>query len=486
MDRDETSSNPLQPAASIVRSIYLSRSSGSVEIGDEPKTLFFRDGELYIDRDDPMAMQISPLLAIDSSRSAVNTELGHAMERLAAELTPNPDVTARLRKNNALVVELVGPLPTVLFVQALATHGCDDGKLLERLGGETIRLRSSAKTPALDQLPGLPPDMAKVLVTLAQPATPADLLRGADSERLAILQGLTKLWSVGLVKRVEEEDRGPKRVWGDDILSPRVLEQFSARIGETLHSDPLELEPEVHRARIADLLGRLGTMDFYQLLGIDPRAGEEEVFAAYSKLARVVHPSHAVRLGLEGKEVAARVIFEKATEAYLTLSDPRRRASYNTVAGVHVQVAVDKVQRAEEKKSIAAQNYRRAASCLSQMDYSLAVDLLKEATRMDPQPEYFSRLGLAQSKNPNWHRHALESYRQAADLAPQDAGIRAGYGKLLEDMEREGEAREQYREALKLMPDHEEARSALERLGGGLSGLSAKSGGFRSLFGRGD
>ena len=484
MDQED-SNTATKSLAAVVRSVYLGRFSGvvEVELGDEPISLFFRHGELHLDRDDPTAMRISPLLAASSDRTGADTELGHAMESLAVELSPNPGVLARFRKDHAFVVELVGPLPTVHFVQELATHGRDEAELLELLGGVNVELRSSARTPALDQLPGLEPDMAKVLVTLAQPATPADLLRGAGTDRLTVLRGLVKLWSVGLVSQVRGV-AATDRQWGEEILSPRVLQQFSERIAETLRSDPLDLEPETHRARIADLLGRLGKMNYYQLLGIDPKAGEDDVFAAYSRLARVVHPSHSSRLGFEGKEVASRVIFEKATEAYLTLSDPRRRASYNTVAGVHVQVTVDQKQRDEEKKAIAQQNYRRAAACLSQMDYSLAVDLLKEATRMDPQPEYFARLGMAQSKNPNWHRHALENYRRASELDPENAGIRVGYGELLEQMERTEEARAQFRMALKLMPEHEDARQGLERLGGGLSSLAPKAGGFRNLFAR--
>ncbi len=179
-------------------------------------------------------------------------------------------------------------------------------------------------------------------------------------------------------------------------------------------------------------------------------------------------------------------MFEKATEAYLTLSDPRRRASYNTVAGVHVEVEVGQEQRDEEKRAIAEQNYRRAASCLSQMDFSLAVDLLKEAARMDPQPEYFARLGLAQSKNPNWHRHAVESYGRAVDLDPDNAGTRAAYGTLLEEMDRRDEAREQYKAALELMPDNVEAQGGLDRLGSGMPSFAPKAGGFRSLFARGN
>ncbi len=471
--------------AAVVRSVYLGRRSGLVEVdvGDEQVGLFFRHGELYLDRDDPTALKISPLLArAGSERPAADPELGNAVEALARELGPRPDVEAKF-SGQRVVVELVGPLPTVRFVQELAVHGCDESQLLQRLGGESEQLRTTAATPALEQLPGLEPDMAKVMVTLARPASVSSLLRGAGADRLAVLRALTRLWSVGLVVQVGADEADSEQDWAGGVLSPRLLEQFTARIAEDLDSEPLALDAEAHRAQLGKLLSSLGQMNHYQLLGIDPRADGEDIFTAYSALARIVHPSHTSRLGLDGKEVAVSVMFEKATEAYLTLSDPRRRASYNTVAGVHVQVAVDQDQRDEEKRSIAEQNYRRAASCLSQMDFSLAVDLLKEAARMDPKSEYFARLGLAQSKNPNWHRHAVESYRRAVELDPDNAGVRAAYGTLLEEMDRRDEARDQYKEALELMPDNPDAQAGLDRLGSGaFSSFTPKAGGFRSLF----
>ncbi len=476
------------PLALVVRSVYLGRQSGLVDVelgADAPVSLFFREGELYLDRDDPTALKISPLLArAGTERPAADPELGNAVEALAREVTPSPGVTAKFRGDQAIVVELIGPLPTVRFVQELAVHGCDESQLLARLGGESAQLKSADATPALEQLPGLPPDMANVLVTLAQPARVGSLLSGASANRLTVLRGLTKLWSVGLVIQVGDgADAG--QGWQAGVLSPRLLKQFTERIAEDLESEPLALDPQAHRANLGELLSRLGEMNYYQLLNIDPRADSDEVFAAYSRLARLVHPSHAARLGLQSKDVAVRVMFEKATEAYLTLSDPRRRASYNTVAGVHVHVAVAREQRDEEKRKIAEQNYRRAASCLSQMDFSLAVDLLKEAARMDPRPEYFARLGLAQSKNPNWHGHAVESFRRSIELDPENAGTRVAYGKLLEEMDGRDEARKQYQEALELMPDHPEAQAGLNRLGGAaFDRVSSKAGGFRSLFAR--
>lgn len=156
------------------------------------------------------------------------------------------------------------------------------------------------------------------------------------------------------------------------------------------------------------------------------------------------------------------------------------------MAGIHLSVQVDAAQREQEKRVMALHNYRRAATCLAEMDYSLAVDLLKEATRMDPQPEYFARLGLAQGKNSNWQHYAVESYRRAVDLKPDDVGIRFSFGDLLEEMDRRDEAAEQYRGVLELMPDHVGAQEGLERLGGlhsATANVRARTGAFRSLFG---
>ena len=259
-------------------------------------------------------------------------------------------------------------------------------------------------------------------------------------------------------------------------------------IGRDLDDNPIELDPEVHRVRVAELLSRLGKMSYYDLLDIDLKASNEAVFAAFSRLARLVHPRHAPGLGFEGKDEALRVLFERAAEAYLTLSDPNRRASYNTMAGIHLGLQIDAAQRELEKRTIARQNYRRAAICLAEMDYSLAIDLLKEATRMDPQAEYFARLGMAQGKNPNWQHHAVESFRQALKLKPDDVGILFSFGDLLEEMDRRDEAAEQYRAVLDLMSDHAGAREGLDRLGALLSAaakVKARTGGFRSLFGGG-
>ena len=94
-----------------------------------------------------MAAKMSPLMAAaGKERPAADPELAAAMEEWARELCPAPEVRARFRADKPIVVELIGPLPTVCLVQELAIHRCDEPILIERLGGYSVSLRSSCSS----------------------------------------------------------------------------------------------------------------------------------------------------------------------------------------------------------------------------------------------------------------------------------------------------------------------------------------------------
>lgn len=467
--------------AETVRSVYLGRKTGIITIDRKKSSssLYFRDGELYLAGDQELSRPFREVLESRpdaTSRPAADRQLESSIRDLAASLDGLQH--SSFRATASLPGNLVGPLPTVYLVMELAVQGHDEEALLSRLGGEETRYRSAGNSPALQQLPGLELEMTQILTRLEHPTTPLQLIRGVGTDRLAVLRQLARLRAIGLVSQVGEE-QDQEKSW----MSAEILQRLSERVGESLENDPLDLEIDQHLRRLGELLANLRKDDHYVLLGVDLKADDEDIYASYNQLARLVHPSHAKRLGLKGRDEALQVLFEWATEAYLTLSHPTRRFRYNLAMGFRSQVTVDDDQRQEEKRTIARQHYRRASLALSEMDYSLAVDLLKESVRLDPQPEYFARLGVAQSKNPNWHRHALMSFKKAVDLSPQDAGIRVLFGEALEKMGRIDEAKTQYKAALEFMPSHVTAQQALERLGGSRLVKSARLGGIRNLFG---
>ena len=69
--------------------------------------------------------------------------------------------------------------------------------------------------------------------------------------------------------------------------------------------------------------------NYYQVLGIDPKASEDEIKKAYKKLARTYHPDLNPK-----RRITAEDRFKRLQEAYRVLSDPVSRQQYDQSLGI--------------------------------------------------------------------------------------------------------------------------------------------------------
>jgi hypothetical protein len=248
-----------------------------------------------------------------------------------------------------------------------------------------------------------------------------------------------------------------------ELISPALFERFRTRIADDLADRPLALEVEEHRAEIARRLESVGAADAYEVLGLEASTSGEGVTLAYTALARRVHPTHAEALNLP--EPLLRLLFEHATRAYLTLSDPDRRRRYDREHRQELPPPPrTEAELLEVRREMARKNFTRAQSLMRSEQFHYVVELLREAVRWDPRPEVYALLGEAQSRNPHWRPAAVENLRAAVQLAPREVAYRLRLAQVLEEVEQVVESRAEYEAVLTRFPQHPGALAGLERL----------------------
>jgi len=219
-------------------------------------------------------------------------------------------------------------------------------------------------------------------------------------------------------------------------VSAHELALFFERIGRSLAERPLEIDVSEHRERVAALVREVGGSTFYQLLAVGPAASPEKVHEGYERVARLVHPIHAPYLGLEGREGVLEVLFERATAAYITLSHPGRRRDYDREIGPGCwDDGAPGRNRAEENRDRARGYYNRAVALAAKEDLHFAIELLRDAVRIDPQAKYYVLLAELQTRNENWLRHAADSYTRALELGGPDPQIEEALNRVRQRME---------------------------------------------------
>jgi len=485
----------------VIRSVYLQENSGILEIqlASEARRFYFQNGELHLLDGHPLARRIAELLGDKAEEAVENGSAGNAPRVSPEAQSELESVVSRIARFLAQLEEgefaflagqdeipgdLVGPLPTGFLVMELATLDQDEGTILETLGGLEAQFATRRRPGDLERYHWLGTEEVFLLSRLETPLPLGVFLKQVAMDRSVALDTLKRLWAIGLIERVGAkvaEVRGP-----DDGVTAAVAQKFRERVSGSLEVKPLNLTVEEHRQQLGDLLATLGEQDHYQLLKLRRDATLEQVHSNYEVLARLVHPDHAEKLQLRGKEQALDFLFERATEAYLTLSDPRRRGLYDQRMDYNI-LDEDPEDEEERNRDLGREYYRLARKLVETQQFHAAHELLRDAARRDPRPEYFALLGQVQAKNPNWTRRAVESYRKAVELAPNSVDLRLGLAMTCEKGGYGTEAKLHYENVLARMPGHPAAIEALRRLGSKKKAeKKKKSGGLLSwLFARG-
>ena len=462
------------------------RRTGKLQIalGSESRELYFLAGELYLAPDHPAYEaakawidETRPLPSeSDNDAEEVSDSGDETMPPPFRQLT-GPIISLSgggdeldcsfVSGAGQIRLDLMGPLPTKELIMECAVWGADESALWRRLGGEEAVLRASAGVEEAMEGLQLEPQEAFLLSRLDPPARAAELINQIDLGKEIVLGSLCRLQAAGLLERVVEESPDGESTEPKE----KLVKKFEESIGDSLDKEPLELDSEQHRELLGNLLSRMGEMTYFEMLAVTAQSSDEDIHKAYFELGRMVHPSHASNLGLSGREGAFRVLFELATDAYLTLNDPIRKLEYVKEMGPSGQGLSEGLSgdlRNQEKQEMARLHYEKALALADRQDFHAAIQLLEQAVKVDPKIEYLTLLGDCQSENPQWLDRAAFSYQWALQVRPGDPFLYSRLGRVHERRGAKSDARRAYESALTAAPDMESARAGFWRLGGGV------------------
>ncbi len=464
----------------LFRELFREKATGllRVQSDDQERRFHLVRGDLHLIGKHSLAEPLRALLTLQSERRARGDEPGDStpsradlLAQLQVLVQRIADVLVSVDNGEwifdsdieSLPGDLVGPFPTASLIMEASVRGRTEEELLADLGGEEAKV--AAAPSAIDNTSAISIDPGEMfLLSRAEsPTTIGELLRQVASDRPSAIRMLARLFAVDLLEEVVSHQAGPDS--HQTRLVDTMIERFLDRIGKRLDEDPLALDAEKHRTWIGKLLAQVGSMTHYELLDIGFHDSEEKVHEAYEELARLVHPKHVERLGLVGREGAVRLLFERATLAYVTLADSERRAAYNQEAGIEAPALASPEERSAEESEMGRSQYERALELVENEDWHFALELARQAVRNEPKAEYWALLGRIQTQNPNWAGKAAEAYRNAVRHAPENPQYRLQLATLMEQQGEIERARVHYRAAFQKDATLIEAAEALERLG---------------------
>ncbi|MBI5696403.1 MAG: DnaJ domain-containing protein [Nitrospirae bacterium] len=261
------------------------------------------------------------------------------------------------------------------------------------------------------------------------------------------LKAVYVLYTIGMLEEAQAGEKG-KASAGEAAAATQMAGDVK----------PLD-KTSLHKAYIDSK-----SQNYYELLKVDTEASSAELEDAYNRLARVYHPDHQFKEGMEGLKGELEELFNKITEAHSILSDDSRRWEYDLTLATAVGDTGKKAGKPRKAKDLpkAREAFDKGIESFKAKDFESATVHFKEAARLDPtNAAHFSYLALALLQRPKREAEAEEAMLEAIAIEPNNAEHQANLGLLYQRTGISDKAKEAFSEALRLDPKNAKAKKGL-------------------------
>jgi curved DNA-binding protein CbpA len=196
-------------------------------------------------------------------------------------------------------------------------------------------------------------------------------------------------------------------------------------------------------------------INYYEVLGVERSASEQQIRERFRVLARENHPDR-----YKGPDKAsAERQFQALTEAVNILTNPAKRKQHDSElsGGVSKGSAADFAQ-------VAKAYYAKGAKAFKDHDYSTAYENFDMAVKHSPEAKSFHALALAAARIPAYARQSVQAIESAVQRDPVNATYLKDAGLICKRAGLVAKAERYLDEALKWDPTNVEVQTALAEL----------------------
>lgn len=239
------------------------------------------------------------------------------------------------------------------------------------------------------------------------------------------------------------------------VRAPRRAVERVERVEPQRHS-PNE---ERVRAELTELAARSAEPSPFAVLGVDEKASDEEIRAAYEQLLERVHPDRVGALPHAMRELAERV-FARVEAAWEMLRDPRRRQEQVLVRR---RVGREAAERDEGRRAVEAEMlFQKGEAALRARSYDAALRCFQQAIELFPdEGEYHAHVGwalhLTCPEDPKRAEEAIRHIKRGIKLASDREKPYLFLGRVCKAMGREDVAVKMFTRASQIQPECVEA-----------------------------
>lgn len=481
-----------EPFARVLRRLFLERRNGALLVERETvkKIVYVQDGYPIGVRSNVLGECLGQILLSQQliSKRALDESLRRMKEerKQQGQLLVEMGALSPYNLQRALMLQMEDKL-TELFAWRKGTFSFTEGK---DAPGQPVRLE---KTPAALILDGirkhydidrqkaiLAPFAGQYVVPSADPLRrlqeitndPAEKLfvEGLDGSRrlealmasapISLAQARFMVVAMAEAGMIEPSRTASKRPSDEAPAASTVdaIEDWEPafdRPPETKSRDELGAVLEVMRAR-----------SLFEVLGVAQDASAADVDRAYDLRAREYHPDKFRARPEDVRQVATK-IFERLSEAQLTLRDATKRRKY--VARVQRERDSDASGLLHTPSSAAERMYYAGVEHLRGRRYAQAVETFRQAIALAPRHAgYRGALGWAIQRaapgDPAAVEAGLAELRRGAELDPRDPWIRISLGRFYAETGHAEDAVKEFRAALELNPGLSDIQDEIRRL----------------------